>query len=721
MKREKYIYGNLRGQQNKDEKLRFLSRIAAGAHSEVWKVEDLDPERRAGRMHPLLAVKILSTLEHDSFVGTQAAEAEICTHLIANGHPNILRAYKPFSHGHFRALLLDFAAGTLMDALRLGRFTANEVLIRAVVLSLARAIQYLQSKEIYHRDLKLENILCDPHDVSHIWIADFGVALIGDTPTRTFAGTVPYMAPEALYKEHHSPQLCDPWSLGILTLNLLTEGHFPWRRASEDDWHFDSYKSDRQFLRAMFPYLSTSVLHFLSRFFHPDAHKRPNLDEFIFRFENISSLFFGPNDLHRVCVIKGLRIPPPAAMLSSATVHTREEAGMMMALLDRDDCEWWQRKPGERVSRAAVWGEGGRDLDKRGVPVRPQPELDFQRRRELQLRASRRHHDRTSADDLEGLAGHISRMYNGFVTLVRGGDAAGTSHFQKSATMTRGNTTTAPRVSGFLPVADVDQKPLFVPGAITPAEIVRLRDPARLPIPGFGQRQYPSPAAPSPAARMHHISKKDAPHYAPSHPVGSSNVSDPLPFIPIAFNRHATRLRRTRSLGCLPNIRAWGEQGNDSETEALAAAIQQHIDPNSSSSSFSMRAVYLHKLSQRRKAQPLPVPRFAALDHNGFLRGYLTMPASELPNAFSHTTPINFTNLEFGDPAHQIHLKTVRHARPMQYGAFEPRRNPVLNGMRLVIKGRHPWPNNHALRRSIAQISGDGAGREIPRREKYIP
>ena len=74
------------------------------------------------------------------------------------------------------------------------RFKEEIVLFYSAQMTIA--IGYLHSKGIAHRDLKLENVLCDQD--GYIKIIDYGLAKImkdGDQ-TTSFCGTPEYLAPE---------------------------------------------------------------------------------------------------------------------------------------------------------------------------------------------------------------------------------------------------------------------------------------------------------------------------------------------------------------------------------------------------------------------------------------------------------------------------------------------------------------------------------------------
>ena len=139
----------------------------------------------------------------------------------------------------------------------------NEVVVRHFLKQLASALQFLNSQDLVHRDVKPQNLLVNPSpqfyaklapeaipftpkDISHIPIAglsslpmlklaDFGFArhLPKTSLAETLCGSPLYMAPEILRYERYDAK-ADLWSTGILAYELST-GKPPWRSNNHID------------------------------------------------------------------------------------------------------------------------------------------------------------------------------------------------------------------------------------------------------------------------------------------------------------------------------------------------------------------------------------------------------------------------------------------------------------------------------------------------------
>ena len=102
---------------------------------------------------------------------------------------------------------------------------------------LVDSISYMQSKNVAHRDLKLENIMVD--DKLNIVIGDFGFATFKHVNClSSYRGTKTYMAPEIKEGKNYDGKQTDMFSLGVI-LFIIVQCLFPFAEARGDDYYYN--------------------------------------------------------------------------------------------------------------------------------------------------------------------------------------------------------------------------------------------------------------------------------------------------------------------------------------------------------------------------------------------------------------------------------------------------------------------------------------------------
>ncbi|KAG3285775.1 serine/threonine-protein kinase 33 [Ictidomys tridecemlineatus] len=158
-------------------------------------------------------------------------------------HKHIIHLEQVFETPKKMYLVMELCEDGELKAVldRKGHFSENET--RWIIQSLASAIAYLHTKDIVHRDLKLENILVKSSFVDannemnlNIKVTDFGLAVKkhgrAEAMMQATCGTPIYMAPEVINAHDYSQQ-CDIWGIGVIMYYLLC-GEAPFLANSEE-------------------------------------------------------------------------------------------------------------------------------------------------------------------------------------------------------------------------------------------------------------------------------------------------------------------------------------------------------------------------------------------------------------------------------------------------------------------------------------------------------
>jgi Protein kinase domain len=148
-------------------------------------------------------------------------------------HPGILPLYAAGEADGQLYIATRFVDGVDLRTLlvRSGPLPAERAL--SLAEQVADALDAAHARKLVHRDVKPGNVLVDASD--HCYLCDFGlttqVGAAGTTVTGGLAGSLDYLAPEQIRREHVEGR-ADQYALACVLYELLS-GHPPFRRETE--------------------------------------------------------------------------------------------------------------------------------------------------------------------------------------------------------------------------------------------------------------------------------------------------------------------------------------------------------------------------------------------------------------------------------------------------------------------------------------------------------
>jgi tRNA A-37 threonylcarbamoyl transferase component Bud32 len=267
--------------------------IGQGGFSKVYKAEHRYIEKQA-------CIKIIrSDHQSENLDSLLVREAQVLTKL---DHTNIVRVIDLAIKDDQIYLIMDYIdGGDLAAHLKSasGSLTVEEV--DRIISQIASGLHYMHQKQVIHRDLKPQNILCGKN--GRVVIADFGLAKVLDNAlsqtTRSLgfsrAGTKQYMAPEHL--EGKPEYRSDLYSLGVIAYQLLTN-RLPFTSYA---MHMGHLQQDPPPLREFNPKLTPEIERVVHKMLENEPEKR---------YQN--ALDFA-RDLHRAIIhiaLKPMRTDP---------------------------------------------------------------------------------------------------------------------------------------------------------------------------------------------------------------------------------------------------------------------------------------------------------------------------------------------------------------------------------------------------------------------------
>ncbi|XP_053307447.1 serine/threonine-protein kinase SBK1-like [Spea bombifrons] len=215
------------------EHYRIIRELGNGSYGHVLLAE----HKATGKSMALKLIKKTSTRK-DSFL------MEYCVSLCLSSHLNIIKTYAViFETNKYFTFAQELAAGDLYSILE-PEVGLPDSIVKRCTIQLAEALNFMHSKALVHRDVKLDNILIFDKECHIIKLADFGLTRLEGFLISPMSGTLPYSSPELCSLEDSETLALDSsldvWAFGIL-LFCISTGYFPWDTASRKDKQYDRF------------------------------------------------------------------------------------------------------------------------------------------------------------------------------------------------------------------------------------------------------------------------------------------------------------------------------------------------------------------------------------------------------------------------------------------------------------------------------------------------
>lgn len=168
----------------------------------------------------IIAVKRINILNKDEEFSRIESEIDIMKSL---EHSNIVKLYDVlYDNCNNINLIMEYCdLGDL--SLFLNSKPLKEKYAKRFMIQIKNAVEYLYKRNIFHRDIKPQNILLTKNKI--IKLSDFGFAKRfnskDDKMSSTICGSPIYMAPEIIKQNNYNTKV-DLWSIGIILYEMIT-------------------------------------------------------------------------------------------------------------------------------------------------------------------------------------------------------------------------------------------------------------------------------------------------------------------------------------------------------------------------------------------------------------------------------------------------------------------------------------------------------------------
>ncbi|GAB9472080.1 Camk/cdpk protein kinase [Globisporangium polare] len=252
-----------------DECFEFHSTIGMGHFGCVKHATS----RKSGKEWAVKIVKLNNEVDKDALRN----EINILKRL---HHPQIVRVIASYEDKEHMYMVMQLCKGKeLYEHLYKENRKFSEEDVRKIIRGLLRAVAFLHSNFITHRDLKLENLLLEnAENPSSLKLCDFGLSTRfkrGEKMQKSL-GTIDYVAPEVLDGDY--TEKCDLWSVGVICFELLT-GVSPFHAPTIDETMGKIFDGILIFDDAIWKHFSPSAIAFVKSLVKEDVDARLSAEQ----------------------------------------------------------------------------------------------------------------------------------------------------------------------------------------------------------------------------------------------------------------------------------------------------------------------------------------------------------------------------------------------------------------------------------------------------------
>ncbi len=198
----------------------LLERLGSGGMGEVYKAQDYLTNQTVALKQIRYAPPMLAFSQKPDRENPAVALAREFRTLATLRHPNIISV---LDFGFADSGRPYYTMPLVEKARDLGVVARQRDVLGKVnlLIEVLQALIYLHRRGILHRDLKPGNVLVDA--AGQVRVLDFGLSIEQEL-AKGFVGTLAYMSPEVLEKEHATP-VSDLYSVGVMAYEFFAGRH----------------------------------------------------------------------------------------------------------------------------------------------------------------------------------------------------------------------------------------------------------------------------------------------------------------------------------------------------------------------------------------------------------------------------------------------------------------------------------------------------------------